>query len=229
MKEPYFINRYVKLISEFKKECIWQSEIISWILSLIWFIMLPFLLIFLWEYFQFSEWVLLSTFFVWIPILGYFWTKIIYRNLSKILIYLLIRKERKLLQYLKEIFSLISNDISKIQTIDEILEKIDAIRKLGWTLQTIQKKISNISDYRKQFWWLIDESIEWILQILTNLRSDLSIRLTEQQSTLKSAKSEVEKNITWTTELNQVSELQKARLDRQIEQFEELKRVLVKV
>ena len=53
--------------------------------------------------------------------------------------------------------------------------------------------------------------------------------MTHQQSILQSTKTEVEKNIHGTTELDQVSELQRARLDRQIEQFEELQRVLVKV
>jgi len=76
---------------------------------------------------------------------------------------------------------------------------------------------------------MIPETYKWLKAILTYLRSDLSIRLAEQQSTLESAKSEVEKNITWTTELNQVSELQLARLNRQIEKFEELQRVLVKI
>ena len=68
-----------------------------------------------------------------------------------------------------------------------------------------------------------------ILSILLDLRSDLAIRLTEQQSTLEQAKSEVEKNIVGTPELLAVSELQKTRLDRQIEQFEELQRVLMRV
>jgi hypothetical protein len=62
-----------------------------------------------------------------------------------------------------------------------------------------------------------------------NLRSDLATRLTEQRSTLESAKTEVEKNITGTPELLAVSEAQQLRLDRQIEQFEELQRVLVRV
>jgi pyruvate-formate lyase len=65
--------------------------------------------------------------------------------------------------------------------------------------------------------------------ILKDLRSYLHTRVTEQQKALESAKSEVEKNILGTTTLEQVSEIQKARLDRQIEQFEELQKVLVKV
>ena len=66
-------------------------------------------------------------------------------------------------------------------------------------------------------------------QIITDLRSDLATRLTEQQQILECAKSEVEHNITGTPELLAVSEAQQVRLDRQIVQFEELQRVLVRV
>ena len=104
------------------------------------------------------------------------------------------------------------------------------------TLQLIQKLAKfkyfvkifyprKIQSYNKIF--NIQYSV--ILLILTDLRSDLLIRLTEQQESLKSAKSEVESHIKWTIELDQVSELQRIRLDKQIEQFEELQRVLVKV
>ena len=65
--------------------------------------------------------------------------------------------------------------------------------------------------------------------ILENLRSDLTTRLAEKQSVLESAKTEVEKHITGTPELLAVSEAQKTRLDRQIKQFDELQRVLVRV
>ena len=89
-------------------------------------------------------------------------------------------------------------------------------------------------------WWINDEKINDVTQsvyteisffidFIQNLRSDLQLRLEEQQKTLEQAKSEVEQNIHGTSELEQVSELQKARLDRQIEQFKELQRVLVKV
>jgi hypothetical protein len=62
------------------------------------------------------------------------------------------------------------------------------------------------------------------LLILEDLRSDLQLRLTEQQSTLEQAKAEVSND-----ELNRVSKLQRQRLDKQIEQFEELQRVLMRV
>jgi hypothetical protein len=82
--------------------------------------------------------------------------------------------------------------------------------------------------YKEQIHIITTELI-LLIEYLTDLRSDLTIRLAEQQKTLEQAKSEVEQNIHGTSELNQVSELQSARLDRQIEQFEELQRVLVKV
>ena len=94
---------------------------------------------------------------------------------------------------------------------------------------------------RKTFWWLLTKETIWSLEkffietsrntiaVLTDLRSDLATRLTEQQQILEWAKSEVEQNITGTPEVLAVSELQKARLDRQIEQFEELQMVLVRV
>ncbi len=81
-------------------------------------------------------------------------------------------------------------------------------------------------EYLKQYMHI---SIDFIILCITDLRSDLATRLTEQQQILESAKTEVEENITGTPELLAVSELQKLRLDRQIEQFEELQRVLVRI
>lgn len=78
-----------------------------------------------------------------------------------------------------------------------------------------------------EMYW--NTELHWILYALNNLRSDLRLRLKEQQNSVEDAKSEVEKNIVWSRELDSVSQLQQSRLDRQIEQFEELQRVLVKV
>lgn len=75
--------------------------------------------------------------------------------------------------------------------------------------------------------WILESQL--LSQSLTETREILHKEMKQQQKTLEQAKSEVEANIHGTTELEQVSELQKARLDRQIEQFEELQKVLVKV
>ncbi len=69
---------------------------------------------------------------------------------------------------------------------------------------------------------------EVVKNILKDLRSDLSIRLAEQSRLIQLAKSELEKRLHWSPEITDVSEIQKVRLDRQIEQFEELQKVLVK-
>ena len=99
--------------------------------------------------------------------------------------------------------------------------KYTDIDDYGAKIKEIDINQSYISFFRNEY--------SFLLEILQNLRSDLTLRLAEQQKTLESAKSEVEKNISWTPELNAVSELQKSRLDRQIEQFETLQRVLVEV
>lgn len=115
-------------------------------------------------------------------------------------------------------------NIDELQILCEnIYKNTRAIRKL----LSINFLFTKEGKEKIQQLWILVTNIT--LSLLTDLRSDLSIRLTEQQQTLESAKSEVKNNITWTPELNQVSELQRARLDRQIEQFEELQRVLVKV
>ncbi len=73
------------------------------------------------------------------------------------------------------------------------------------------------------------KELHFLFSILKDLRSDLISSLSEQKRILKSAKTEVTENIKWSTELEKVSEVQKVRLDKQIEQFEELQKVLVKV
>jgi hypothetical protein len=65
--------------------------------------------------------------------------------------------------------------------------------------------------------------------ILIDIRYDLINRITEQKGTLKLAKEQVSKVIQGNTALNEISRLQITRLDSQIEQFEQLQRVLVKM
>ena len=54
-------------------------------------------------------------------------------------------------------------------------------------------------------------------------------RLTEYQSILEWAKSEVAQNIIGTTILDETSKLQQLRLEKQIEEFEKLEEILVKI
>lgn len=117
-----------------------------------------------------------------------------------------------------------------INNIDEILNIIEIIWGIMQKIDNrkIIFKIFCNQDAFDIYTRLIKNEIELISTILNELYSDLQLRIAQQQLILEYTKSEVENNITWTTELSNVSELQKIRLDRQIEQFEELQRVLVK-
>ena len=80
----------------------------------------------------------------------------------------------------------------KLQNIEEILTGIESIHKKFSKLHILDLYI-NTADSKYLF--LQKTEIKYFIEILTDLRSDLSVRLTEQQKTLESAKSEVEKNI----------------------------------
>jgi hypothetical protein len=116
------------------------------------------------------------------------------------------------------IFHILEQTILINTNIDEIL----SLQKSKFT------KIINFFISNKIIYLKLQEYIEILLEILLKLRSDLSIRLAEQKNLLEWAKSELSENIKWETELETVSELQKVRLDKQIEQFEELQKVLVR-
>jgi hypothetical protein len=134
-----------------------------------------------------------------------------------------LQKRRRYLQNLRQFNEERRNDMLVIDNIDKILKNISSLYREFCTLVKYQKSDALFS----KFWFKYQ--LDYFLFILSDLRSDLTIRLAEQQKTLEKAKNEIEQNIKWTSKLNQVSELQRARLDRQIEQFEELQRVLVKV
>lgn len=164
----------------------------------------------------------------WLPILIYtqIWKLAIYINKYLIIPYF-VAWIKKITQNILFIASNINKDITSTQSINDIINKNQEILSLIVKVKNYKKIINlftniDISEIHKA-------TILWNISILTDLRSDLSIRLIEQEQILKSTKSEVESNIKWTTLLEQVSELQKTRLDKQIEQFEELQRVLIKV
>ncbi len=113
------------------------------------------------------------------------------------------------------------------------MEKIDEILDIIISIHNTFKNISILKKYAytkdSKYLFLEKTEIRYFYNILTQLQSELNIKISEQQNSLESAKSEVERNINGTPELLAVSEEQKIRLDRQIEQFEELQKRLVKV
>ncbi len=104
-------------------------------------------------------------------------------------------------------------------------KNITQVRRLDFILRMIVTKHSFLLIHKEIVKIIWDK----IVPSLRDLRTDLRIQIDSTKSILKWAVSEISENIHWTTELNAVSELQKSRLDRQIEQFEELQKVLVKV
>ncbi len=108
---------------------------------------------------------------------------------------------------------------------EKILKNITQVRGLDFILRMIVTKHSFLLIHKEIVKIIWDK----IVPSLHDLRTDLRIQIDSTKNILKWAVSEISENIHWTTELNAVSELQSARLDRQIEQFEELQRVLVKV
>jgi hypothetical protein len=162
--------------------------------------------------------------------LWWIWTAYIVYLVGQWLIYPFSYAINRISQHITDLHHAIGVSISSVQNIDEILGKIDSIKHLYSFLSIYKWAIYYISrSHYPEFSGILEQTLEWILSILLDLRSDLIVRLAEQQSTLEQAKSEVSEHIHWTTELNQISNLQRVRLDRQIEQFEELQRVLVMV
>ena len=118
------------------------------------------------------------------------------------------------------------------ENLDEILSDVEEIHT--FTKQTfITKKRFYIKIMNIFLSWWMDMYINWhinkLLEVLKNIQGNLIDHLNEQKNILQRAKSEVEKNLSWKPELLLVSEAQKLRLDKQIEQFEELQRRLEKI
>ncbi|NRH21198.1 hypothetical protein HOO68_04085 [Candidatus Gracilibacteria bacterium] len=170
---------------------------------------------------DFSMFIILGLPLVWI---GCF---LLYRKINTFIGNIIRRFFKKILN---ELFHLNEEKII-IDNIEDILIKTNKIHKIFGTLHLRKNLLKIVGRYQTKELFINYCKIiaKYLIIILTDLRSDLSICFKEQQQSLESAKSEVEKNIHGTAELNQVSELQRARLDKQIEQFEELQRVLVKV
>ena len=140
----------------------------------------------------------------------------------------------------------VSKDFGRLFTkqkyaLQESIEKIEDITTIQEKMHEIWKTIKKILILRKVLSWITTKKsfieinnyfkteIGVFLSSMINLRSDLLTRIEEQKQTLTWAKADVEDHISGTTALEQVSELQRARLDEQIHQFEELQRVLVKI
>jgi TfoX/Sxy family transcriptional regulator of competence genes len=125
------------------------------------------------------------------------------------------------------------NDIIYIDdsTINEILNHSEALERIFQKAQILKYlsffwKKEKMRNMFEGYAYYIENTV---LTLLVSLRNQLILRMNEQADILISSKSDVAKNLKGTPELVKVSELQQARLDSQIAEFEKLQKIIVKV
>jgi hypothetical protein len=184
----------------------WEKKDAFWHIFFMGILIFVPLWIFSWDF-------LLTLFFIW-PIFGL----LLIANL-----FWFESEKIKYYKWIQELYRLSKWTQKRVEDFNEILMLLKKLKKI------LNKK------WNKFVWlWLIESEIranqyKYFSLLLDNLNSDLVKKIEDMGKTLESAKSEVESTIKWTTELAQISKLQRSRLDRQIEQFEKLQKVLVKM
>ena len=114
--------------------------------------------------------------------------------------------------------------LMKSDSIESVLQRTQEAQKLLRGTKELFKKHQNtiLEDF-------INKEIQFILIVLHDLKWDIFDKMTAQKLTIEETKNLLQENIKGTPELDAMSSSQQSRLDQQIEQFEELQRVLVKV
>jgi hypothetical protein len=113
----------------------------------------------------------------------------------------------------------------------DILETTEKLQKMLASLKFLKfipyfgrsKKFTNVLEWYAHY---IESTIFWTL---LNLKKELFQKMTKKSEILSTAKSELQKTSEWNHTLSNITFLQSARLDQQIEQFEALQKVLIKV
>lgn len=133
----------------------------------------------------------------------------------------------KLKNHILMLYAFCRQDPKGVRNIDEILKQSKKVQWIVSFMITAWKLKFVFSDTsQEKIKILISMAISFSQTILRDLRLNLIDQITDQQYYLESAKSEIINNLNQTPELLRVSELQKLRLDRQIEQFEKLQQRL---
>jgi hypothetical protein len=112
--------------------------------------------------------------------------------------------------------------------IDTILKQSQKVKWIISFIMTIERLKFIFSDASKEkIKTLVSIVISLGYMILMGLRSNLTLHLTEQKKNLQSAKLEIEENLVGNEEVFKASEMQKIRIDKQIQQFEKLQQRLI--
>lgn len=155
----------------------------------------------------------------WIPLLWWF---LFNKWIASINIF------KKLRYHALTLYSLSKENTKTPADIENILKQSQKIKHTISFIMNVWRLKFIFSSASK---WQIKELISITTSLgyisLTQLRSDLQFQLREQQKTLEWAKLEIETYLVGSQEILKISELQKIRLDRQIEQFEKLQQRLI--
>ena len=108
-----------------------------------------------------------------------------------------------------------------IKKTSRVQEQVEKLYTLQW--------IARIFFIHQETKAICLEIIGFMNLILKDARSDLITNISKQKFDLEKAIEDVKNNLIGTPELVKVSELQQARLDSQIAEFEKLQKILVKV
>ncbi len=111
---------------------------------------------------------------------------------------------------------------SSTETIEEILTLSDEAKNI------IKQTMKLRKIFPEQGNKLLNLEVLFVSRVLNDLKSDLSLRLSEKQEEIHWAHVTNDITLTW-TQYENILPHQKIRLDSQIEQFEELQKVLVKI
>lgn len=184
----------------------WEKKDAIWFTIFMWMLLITFLWIMSWDF-------VLAIWFIWPIFLFIILMSFIWFESEKIRYY----------KWIQELYSLTKWTDKKVEDYNEIITILKKLRKIltkKWNM-FIWMGLLELEIRENQY--------NYFKMVQENISSDLISRIEKIKHSLQSAKSEVSKNIQWTTELDHVSELQKVRLNKQIEQFEALQKVLVKV
>ncbi len=119
----------------------------------------------------------------------------------------------------------------RVDSIEMILKKIDKIHELLEKMKFNKTFIDYFySDkLHEEQLQIFDKEIQLLLIFMHDLKNDLTLRVQKEQEALLSAQGEISTTESKDQNLQSVIELQEKRINEQIEKFEVLQRVLVKV
>ena len=128
----------------------------------------------------------------------------------------------------KKVYELLSKELLNIDEVEIVLDKVKQIYSIIRVLivfRYFKEWFKTGRNYRDS----TEEQIQFLYNISKNLIEDLKIKIKKHENIIQQARWEISDKVKETSKWSEGLLLQKVRLDQQIEQFEELQKVLVKL